>query len=100
MYWVAVSNYEDIIRYSVVHDSEELASQKAMIFAAREVYKHYAMKAPGFANKLDTLPCVLYTCADDDIDEIDIQQVQLIVRGEPERAISIECVNFRDITEC
>ena len=98
MYWIAVSQHQDIIRDAVVHDSEDMASQKAMINAARSVYRAYSEQTPSLAEKVGVLPAILYACEDSEVDELDFDGVHLTIMGRLAWVVSVEAVNFRDIT--
>lgn len=98
MYWIAVSQYQGIIRDAVVHDSEDIASQMAMVDAVRRVYRAYAEQKPALANKLETLPVILYACEDSEVDELDYEGVHLTIRGQLAWVVSIDAIDFRDIT--
>lgn len=99
MYWIAVSQYQDIIRHAVIHDSEDTATKRAGVTAARLVYRAYAERSAALASMLDHMPVIFYSCFEDEVDEVALDGVQATIRGEPARALFVESVNFRDVTE-
>ena len=101
-YYVAIASHAGITNHAIVNMDEDLSSVKAAKQAGRKVYRQYAEVRPAAASELSEMAVLLYAIGGEDIDEMTVEGFAVKVRGQSEHVpiVSLQIVDFRDITDC